>query len=86
VDVDIEDYFQQGRKMWFRLHAKGGKHHEVPAHHNAIVSVAAYLQAVGRNDVRGCRSFAQLLRTDKSPKQGSALAALADYQSQITRR
>jgi integrase/recombinase XerD len=27
----VEDYFQQGRRAWLRLHEKGGKRHEVPA-------------------------------------------------------
>jgi len=29
----VEDYFQQGRRSWLRLHEKGGKRHEVPCHH-----------------------------------------------------
>jgi hypothetical protein len=24
----VEDYFQQGRRSWLRLHEKGGKRHE----------------------------------------------------------
>jgi hypothetical protein len=24
---------QQGKRWWLRLHEKGGKHHDVPAHH-----------------------------------------------------
>jgi site-specific recombinase XerC len=35
VGMDTDDYFQQGKRWWFRLHEKGGKRHEVPAHHNA---------------------------------------------------
>ena len=31
--------------MWFRLHEKGGKLHDVPAHHNAEAYVDAYLTA-----------------------------------------
>lgn len=33
--MNVEDYFQQGKRWWFRLHEKGGKRHEVPAHQNA---------------------------------------------------
>ena len=32
---------------WFRLHEKGGKCHEVPAHHNAEAYLDAYLEAAG---------------------------------------
>jgi site-specific recombinase XerD len=30
VSLRVEDYFQQGRRSWLRLHEKGGKRHEVP--------------------------------------------------------
>jgi site-specific recombinase XerD len=38
-----EDYYQQGKKCWLRLHEKGGKHHEVPVHHSLIEHLDAYL-------------------------------------------
>ena len=34
--MNVADYFIQGRRRWFRLHEKGSKLHDVPAHHNAI--------------------------------------------------
>lgn len=43
-------YYVEGRKAWFRLHEKGGKRHEVPAHHNAADYVDAYLKAAGIGD------------------------------------
>lgn len=43
VAMNVEDYFSQGRRMWFRLHEKGGKLHDVPAHHKAEEYVDAYL-------------------------------------------
>jgi len=45
--MKVEDYFAQGKRWWFRLHEKGGKRHEVPAHHNAEAYVDAYLDAAG---------------------------------------
>ena len=42
-----EDYYTEGRRGWFRLHEKGGKRHEVPAHHNAEDYLDAYLAAAG---------------------------------------
>jgi integrase len=45
VSMAIEDYYQQGRRCWFRLHEKGGKYHQVPAHHKAEEYVDAYLEA-----------------------------------------
>lgn len=47
VGMDVEDCYQQGRRMWFRLHEKGGKHHDVPAHHNAEAYIDAWLTAAG---------------------------------------
>ena len=35
VAMNVQDYFQQGQRTWFRLHEKGGKLHDVPAHHKA---------------------------------------------------
>jgi integrase len=32
--MKVEDYFIQERRGWVRLYEKGGKRHEVPAHHN----------------------------------------------------
>ena len=37
----------QGKRSWLRLHEKGGKFHEVPAHHNAVEYLDAYLAAAG---------------------------------------
>ena len=32
--MDVEDWYFQGQRWWVRLHEKGGKRHEIPAHHN----------------------------------------------------
>ncbi len=47
VNMDVEDYWQNGKRWWLRLHEKGGKHHEVPAHHKAEEYLDAYIQAAG---------------------------------------
>jgi site-specific recombinase XerD len=33
VSMRVEDYFANGKRWWGRLHEKGGKRHEMPAHH-----------------------------------------------------
>lgn len=43
----VGDYFNQGRRAFFRLHEKGGKYHVVPAHHKAEQLMDAYLEATG---------------------------------------
>ena len=50
IGMNIEDYFIQRRKRWFRLHEKGGKTHDVPAHHKAIEYIEDYLDAAGIRD------------------------------------
>ena len=43
----VEDYYPVGRRWWLRLHEKGGKHHEMPAHHTLQDALDAYLEAAG---------------------------------------
>jgi site-specific recombinase XerD len=51
VKMRVRDYYPNGKRWWIRLHEKGGKFHEVPAHHNAEVYLDTYLQAAGiKND------------------------------------
>ncbi len=33
VGMTVDDYFPQGRRFWVRLHEKGGRQHDMPAHH-----------------------------------------------------
>jgi integrase/recombinase XerD len=54
LGMKVEDYYPQGKKWWFRLHEKGGKRHEVPAHHKAEEYLDAYVEAAGiREDRKG---------------------------------
>ncbi len=62
VGMNVEDYFQEGKRWWFRLHEKGGKRHEVPAHHNAEAYVDAYLAAAQIADDRKGPLFRSLDR------------------------
>ena len=47
VAMRVEDYFATGKRWWVRLHEKGGKRHEMPAHHNLEAYLDAYLHAAG---------------------------------------
>jgi integrase/recombinase XerD len=47
LGMKVEDYYTEGGRAWFRLHEKGGKRHEVPAHHNAETYLDAYIEAAG---------------------------------------
>ena len=39
-----QDYFGEGSRGWLRLHEKGGKRHDVPAHHRAAAVLDAYVE------------------------------------------
>ena len=54
VGMRRQDYFRQGTRGGLRLHEKGGKRHDVPAHHRAEEAVEAYLAAAagGIEDVK----------------------------------
>jgi integrase len=43
----VEDYHPVGKRWWLRLHEKGGKRHEMPAHHTLQEHLDAYLEAAG---------------------------------------
>lgn len=67
VGMNVEDYYAIGKRSWIRLEEKGGKHHEVPAHHNAVEYLDAYLAASGIADDRKSPPFRTLARSAKSP-------------------
>ena len=47
VAMRVEDFYPNGRRWWVRLHEKGGKHHELPAHHNLDLWLHEYIEAAG---------------------------------------
>jgi integrase/recombinase XerD len=50
VAMRVEDYYPEGKRWWVRLHEKGGKRHEMPAHHNLETYLDAYIDAAGIRD------------------------------------
>ena len=47
VTMRVEDYYVQGRRCWIRLHEKGGKVNEMPAHHRLEEFLDAYIDRAG---------------------------------------
>jgi integrase/recombinase XerD len=47
LQMDVDDYYPQGKRWWVRLHEKGGKQHEMPAHHLLEQYLDAYVTAAG---------------------------------------
>jgi len=63
--MDVEDWYFQNRRWWVRLHEKGGKRHEMPAHHNLEEYMAAYIEAA---DI-GNAKHSPLFRTARGKTQ-----------------
>ena len=61
----VEDVFVQNRRLWVRLHEKGGKRHEMPCHHNLEEYLAAYLDGCGLRDDRKAPLFRTIARGTK---------------------
>lgn len=68
--MKVEDVFTQKRRLWVRLHEKGGKRHEMPCHHTLEEYLHAYIEGAGLgNDPRAplfrtiARGTHQLSRT-----------------------
>jgi site-specific recombinase XerC len=47
LQMNVGDYFTEGRRGWVRLHEKGGKEHEAPCHHKLEAYLDEYIKAAG---------------------------------------
>ena len=70
TEAGRQDYFLQGTRGWLRLHEKGGKRHDVPAHHRAEAAVDAYLVAGGIEDAKARRCFQSVDRSVADASRG----------------
>jgi len=50
VAMRVDDYYPKGKRWWVRLHEKGGKRHEMPAHHNLEAYLDSYIESAGIRD------------------------------------
>jgi site-specific recombinase XerD len=60
--IQVEDVYVQRRRLWIRLHEKGGKLHEMPCHHNLEDWLHEYLDGAELISGRG-----MLFRSAKGP-------------------
>ncbi len=47
IGMQVEDVYMQNRRLWVRLHEKGGKQHATPCHHNLEAYLHAYIDGAG---------------------------------------
>jgi site-specific recombinase XerD len=54
LEMKVGDVFVQRRRLWVRLHEKGGKDHDMPCHHNLEEYLLAYIDGCClRADLKG---------------------------------
>ena len=71
LHMNVKDYYPQGKRWWVRLHEKGGKPHEMPAHHPLEHFLDAYLSALraeGGEEFQGRPSSAHSAGADAFPQ------------------
>lgn len=83
ISMRMEDYFQSGKRWWLRLHEKGGKRHDLPAHHNAEEYLDAYLKL---SDVYGSKKTYIFRTIDKRGRLTSRAMSRTDALKMIKRR
>jgi site-specific recombinase XerD len=47
LGMKVEDVLTQNRRLWVRLHEKGGKDHAMPCHHNLEQVLHEYIEGAG---------------------------------------
>jgi site-specific recombinase XerC len=47
IGMRVEDVYSQNRRLWVRLHEKGGKQHAMPCHHNLHTYLHEYIDGAG---------------------------------------
>ena len=47
IGMRVEDVYPQNRRLWARLHEKGGKQHAMPCHHNLESYLHEYIDGAG---------------------------------------
>jgi site-specific recombinase XerD len=75
VNMKVRDYYPQGKRYWLRLHEKGGKFHEVPAHHTAEQYLDEYIEAAGNSEQKN----KPLFRTTRGRSRGLTPRAMSRF-------
>jgi integrase/recombinase XerD len=55
--MKVKDYYANGKRHYIRLHEKGGKLHEIPAHHHVVDYLDAYIEAAGIEEEKNTPLF-----------------------------
>jgi len=83
ISMGVEDYYVNGKKWWFRLHEKGGRFLEVPAHHTAEAYMDAYIEAGG---IKGQKKRPLFRRMNRSHELAESAMDRREVWEMIKRR
>lgn len=75
VNMKVRDYYPNGKRYWIRLHEKGGKFHEVPAHHTAEQYLDEYIEAAGISEEKN----RPLFRTTRGRSRALTMRAMSRF-------
>lgn len=84
TNMETRDVYLQNRRLWVRLHEKGGKQVELPCHHSLESYLDDYMDAAGLREVPKAPLF-QTIKRGTGRMSGSALAQAEAY-AMIQRR
>ncbi|RWY75291.1 hypothetical protein EHI48_19130 [Rhizobium sp. WSM1325] len=63
-NTEVRDVYPQDRRLWVRLHQKGGKQVELPCHHSLESYLDDYMEAAGLKDTPRAPLFQTFRRMD----------------------
>ena len=77
----VEDVYVQNRRLWVRLHEKGGKRHDMPCHHNLDAWLHDYMEGCALAGDRRSALFRTIARgtgrlSDRAMQQADAYAMI----------
>jgi integrase/recombinase XerD len=77
LGMTVDDVYWQHRRLWVRLHEKGGKEHSMPCHHNLETYLHDYIERAGLADDKESPLFRTSYRrtgvlTDRAMTQSDA--------------
>lgn len=84
TSMEVRDVYPQNRRLWVRLHEKGGKQVELPCHHTLEIYLDDYLDASGLKEMPRAPLF-QTMRRGTDQLSGAPLPQANAY-AMIQRR
>ena len=72
LGMKVSDLFHERKRLWVRLHEKGGKRHEMPCHHTLEEYLTDYLERSGLKNKPDSPLFPSLVTLAKTNRAAAA--------------